>query len=165
MSTRNEQFLTLYKTHRHAHQMAFYIARRDEFEKAQRASVTLTSALLALTTIASLLASLMLKPKPLWTILSVAFPAFSTALSAYTELYAFDRQAKLYRDTLNPLRRAEADAPDLEQGLTDAEYSEKLAVYVNNVEGIFRREQGQWGQLISSIKPVEPQKKPDGKKQ
>ena len=90
--------------------------------------------------------------------LAVIFPGLSTALSAYDGLYAFERQAKLYRDAANAVHRARADAPDLKQGLTETDYRRALSAYVYEVESIFRQEQGQWGQLINEIKPAEPPK-------
>jgi hypothetical protein len=94
--------------------------------------------------------------KTLWAVLAVVFPALFTALSAYNGLYAFERQAKLYHDAANALLRARADAPDLKPGITGADYRQALSAYVNKVESILRREQGQWGQLTSEIEPIEP---------
>lgn len=94
--------------------------------------------------------------KALWAVLAVVFPALSTALSAYNGLYTFERQAKLYRDAANMMLHARADAPDLKPEITEAGYRQALSAYVNKVEGILRREQGQWGQLISEIEPLEP---------
>jgi hypothetical protein len=55
------------------------------------------------------------------------------------------------------LGEAEAIGYDVEHA-TSAEAEAELAAYVNHVEEIFRKEQGQWGQLISEIKPVESPK-------
>jgi hypothetical protein len=90
-------------------------------------------------------------------VLAVSLPAISAALTAYNGLYSFESQSKLYRDALNALGEAEAIGYDAEQA-TDTEAEAEITAYVNQVEEIFRKEQGQWGQLISEIKPVEPQK-------
>jgi len=65
---------------------------------------------------------------------------------------------KLYKDASRGLHRAEADAYGLRKSADEADYLKKIEAYVNQVEGIFRKEQGQWGQLISEIKPAEPPK-------
>jgi hypothetical protein len=85
-------------------------------------------------------------------ILAAILPAFSTALAAYAALYAFDRHTKLYTDAARSLRRMEA--PDLKRATT-SEASELIALYVDQVEQVFRTEQGQWGQLASEAQPSE----------
>jgi ABC-type transport system involved in cytochrome bd biosynthesis fused ATPase/permease subunit len=157
MSERNEQFLALYQQYRFEDQRGWYERRRAEFEAAYGQVITLTGLLMVLAGTAGTLAAADVGgSKTLWAVLAVVFPVLSTALSAYNGLYAFERQAKLYRDAANMMHRAQADAPDLTQGITEAGYRRALSVYVNKVEGILRKEQGQWGQLISEIEPIEP---------
>jgi hypothetical protein len=88
----------------------------------------------------------------LWSILAVAFPTLSTALSAYNAVYSFERQGKIYGDAADALLRARADSPDLKPPLNDAAFEKAL---VEQVEQILRNEQAQWGQLIGEIKPAE----------
>ena len=92
----------------------------------------------------------------LWSILAVAFPAFSTALAAYNGLYAFERQAKLYGDTANALLRADADSPDPMVAVDDEVFAAAVIAHVQQVEQILGGEQAQWGQLVGEIKPVAP---------
>jgi ABC-type transport system involved in cytochrome bd biosynthesis fused ATPase/permease subunit len=157
MSERNEQFLALYQQYRFEDQRGWYERRRAEFEAAYSQVINLTGLLMVLTgTAAALAAADVGGLKNLWAVLAVVFPVLSTALSAYNGLYAFERQAKLYRDAANMMLRARADAPDLKPEITEAGYRHALSAYVNKVEGILRTEQGQWGQLISEIEPFEP---------
>ena len=159
MSERDERFLYLYQKYRREDQENFYEDRQAEFEAARNEVITLNVLIMGLAAVASFLASINAGGlKPLWAVLAVIFPGLSTALSAYDGLYAFERQAKLYRDAANAVHRARADAPDLKQGLTETDYRRTLSAYVNEVESIFRQEQGQWGQLINEIKPAEPPK-------
>ncbi len=93
--------------------------------------------------------------KWVWSILAVAFPAISTALSAYNAFYAFERQAKIYGDAANALLHARADSPDLKPSMDDAAFEKALGAHVEQVELILRNEQAQWGQLVGEIKPAE----------
>lgn len=157
MSERDEQFLDLYQQYRFEDQRGWYKSRRAEFEAAYSEVITLIGLLMVLAaTVAALAVANVGELKTLWAVLAVVFPALSTALSAYNGLYAFERQAKLYRDAANMMHHARADAPDLKSGITEAGYRRALSAYVNKVEGILRKEQGQWGQLISEIEPIEP---------
>jgi ABC-type transport system involved in cytochrome bd biosynthesis fused ATPase/permease subunit len=157
MSERDERFLDLYQQYRFEDQRGWYERRHAEFEVAYDQVITLTGLLMVLAGIAGALAAADVGgPKTLWAVLAVIFPALSTALSAYNGLYAFERQAKLYRDAANMMHRARAEAPDLKPEITEAGYRHVLSAYVNKVEGILRTEQGQWGQLISEIEPIEP---------
>ena len=157
MNDQQKQFLSLYRDFRHKDQAKFYRMRSEEFEKAHSQAVYVAAALMALTAIISYLtAANMIEAK--WaTVLAVSLPAISAALTAYNGLYSFESQSKLYRDALDALGQAEVIGYDAEQA-TDADADAELAAYVNQVEEIFRKEQGQWGQLISEIKPVEQSK-------
>ncbi|HZS03981.1 MAG TPA: SLATT domain-containing protein [Blastocatellia bacterium] len=163
MTERDKQFLTLYQTHRYEDQKRWYDQREQEFESAHRQGVILTVSLLALTAIVSVMPDGWLWSKQVWTVLGVVLPALSTALSAYTALYAFKQQARLYQDASRALHRTEAADPNLSPASGDAAYHRQLVTYVAQVEDIFRKEQGQWGQLINEIKRLEPpaEKKPE----
>jgi len=151
VSDQQKQFLALYRACRHKDQASFYRVRSEEFEKARNQAIYVAAALMALTAITSLTAADIVGPK--WAaVLGVFLPALSAALTAYNSLYSFEPQSKLYRDALNALEEAEGIGYDAEQA-TGAEAEVKIAAYVNQVEEIFRKEQGQWGQLISEVKP------------
>ena len=155
MTERDQRFLALYRKHRFEDQRAFYDSRRREFKTARDQVLWLTTVFMVLTAAVAALASANVGGlKSLWSILAVAFPALSTALSAYNALYAFERQAKIYGDAANALLRARADSPDLKPPMDDAAFQEALRAHVEQVEQILRNEQSQWGQLIGEIKPV-----------
>jgi hypothetical protein len=160
VNEQQKQFLDLYLAYRHKDQARFYEKRSEEFETANNQAIYLAAVLMALTAIASYLTTANLfeqKWAPALAVLGVLLPALSAALTAYNSLYSFESQSKLYRDALNALREAEAIGYDAGQSTGD-EAEAKLEVYVNQVEEIFRKEQGQWGQLISEIKTGEAPK-------
>ena len=157
MTERDQQFFTLYQRYRFQDQRAFYDGRRREFETARDEGLWLTTVFMVLTAAVAALASANLGGlRSLWSILAVAFPAVSTALSAYNALYAFERQAKIYGDAANALLRARADSPDLKPPMDDSAFEQALVAHVEQVEQILGNEQAQWGQLIGEINPVEP---------
>ena len=156
MTDRDARFLSLYRSYRHEDQQTFYVNRAAEYEGAHEQTVTLTALLMAASTIVGALAAGDVgEMRGFWSVLAVAFPTLSSALAAYDRLYAFDQQAKLYRDAALSLIRARADAPDIgPEPVGGVEYDRALSAYVNEVEGVFHREQGQWGQLISDLQPA-----------
>jgi hypothetical protein len=175
MSDRNKQFMSLYQTYRYEHQRNFYDERSKEFKSAHRQIILLTGLIMFFTAVTATLTAAIDAPdlKPVLAVLAVVFPALSTALAAYSQLFAFEQQSKLYQDAERALHRALADAPDIKQGISADEYDSAVGVYVNEIEEIFRKEQGQWGQLASEIKTIQqvteksqpPGKETSGKKE
>lgn len=169
MADRDDQFLSLYQECRFKDQQNWYKNRQAEFETAHSQAITLTTWLMFFASVTSTLAAAsgLVGWKQGWAVLAVVFPVLSTAISAYNELYAFERQANLYKDAANALLAARADMPDPKVRLTDDRAP--LITYVNQVEDVFRREQGQWGQLMADLKlfekPLEAPKKLNDKSQ
>jgi len=96
-----------------------------------------------------------LEKKLFFLLLAAICPIFSSALAAYSTLYGFEHQAKLYQDTVNNLLGARTLAPVPEQNLTGTQFTRLLNDYVLEVEKTFQKEQGQWGQLAEHMKPPE----------
>ena len=120
MTARDQQFFALYRQHRVEDQRGFYDSRRREFRAAQDESVWLVAVLMVFTAAAAAFGTANVGGlERLWSVLQVAFPALGTALAAYTGLYAFERQAKIYGDAANNLLRVRADAPDVRPLLDD----------------------------------------------
>ena len=156
MNNRHEQFLSLYQSCRHKDQDRFYKDRHAEFERARRQAIITAGVLMFLTAMVSILTTTdLFWPKWVWAVLGVFFPALSTALTAYNSTFAFEQQSKIYQDAIHALRSAETDY-GLQQAANEADYLKRLEAYVNKVEEILRKEQGQWGQLISEIKVAGP---------
>jgi hypothetical protein len=160
MTERDRRFMELYRKYRFDDQRLFYDDRRSEFEAARDESGWLMSLLMILTGAASALAS---APDLgglgwLWSVLAITFPALATALAAFTNLYAFERQGKIYGDAANSLLYARGDAPELHPPMDDSAFHQAMGAHVQQVEQILRTEQAQWGQLIGEIKPVSPSK-------
>jgi SMODS and SLOG-associating 2TM effector domain 1 len=151
VSDRTQELLDLYEDHRVDDQLRFYRDRGRLFDRASAQGAVVAASLLGLTAAVSALAGASTGHTQLWAALAAILPALATALAAYNALYAFDQQAKLYDDAVRSLLAARRARPDL-QSLED-EQARTAAVrdYVTKVESVLRTEQGQWGQLTSSI--------------
>lgn len=151
MADRDQHVLELYKEHRIRGQVdGFYKPRSDEYRTAYRQSLLIKGVLLALGAVAGLFAGINLAgERAVWSVLAAAFPALSTALIAYDGLFLFDRLAKIYGDVVGSVSV-------VRQPSGDGVQSAAVGDYVNTVEAIFLREQGQWGQLTGDIELQAP---------
>lgn len=157
MSMREQQFLKCYQEYRYNNQRDWYRSRIEEFESARNEAVVLISILIGCAGISSVLATAnVLGWRAAWVLLAIIFPALATALAAYERLYAFDRQAKIYRDAVQRLPRALEYKPDAPEGMSPDDYSKATITFVLEVENISRTENGQWGQLINETRTDEP---------
>ncbi len=156
MNSRDEDFLRCYEKYRYEDQHGFYESRIKQFEAARSQAIFLTSILIGCTGITSVLAAAdVLHLKTLWVILSIVFPALGTAFAAYDRLYAFEQQTKLYKDARRALD-AHRYRPIGKASLSESEFRAAVSDHVQEVEGVLRSEQGQWGQLISQVPAAEP---------
>jgi hypothetical protein len=152
MKPEQEQFLKLYLKARHEHQDVYYSVRAEEYESAHNQAVLATTILTILALVASVLAaSNVAGLQAYWGIAGVIFPALATAFIAYDSLYAFERQSKLFNDSAQALGIAYGDNPLNLKTLKAEKYPAVISDYVNEVESIFKAEQGQWSQLIGDI--------------
>ena len=144
MSARAQQFLELYREARVEDQRKYYLRTAQEFEAAHRQLLLTSSLVFGVSAAIALVAGLDVPGKLVWAILAAVLPAITTALAAYEGLYAFIRVSKLYTDAARNLRLVEA--PNLSES---ADEQVAVAAYVAQIEEIFKRERGQWGQLAA----------------
>ncbi len=159
MSQRDDrQFQELYHKHRYEHQLDFYKKRQGEFTKAQTQAIVISIGLMFLVFLAGAFESVDVPWLKLTCLLAAAIcPVLSTAVAAYSALYAFEQQAKLYQDTIINLQRARVLLPDVDvkQGQSETALGTQMDKFVDEVENTFLVEQGQWGQLAKKMKPSE----------
>jgi len=150
------QLLELYQKHRYEDQITFYRKRRKEFTKAETQATFISFGLIALTALGGALQAVDVVWLKYASLLAAAIcPVLFTALAAYRTLYGFEEQAKLYQDTIHNLELSADIISDESEGLSEAEFVESLKKYIDDVEGVFLTEQGQWGQLAKDLKPPE----------
>jgi hypothetical protein len=139
MADRGEEFTQTYRAHRLADQRNWYAARRTEFAQAERQGARVTSALLWLSAVAGALAALdLVWSATAWGVVGAGLAAGGSAVVAYRNLFAFDQVAKLYADAERSLDLLAASGED-------------GTALAQSAEGVMRREQGQWGQLVADL--------------
>jgi conflict system pore-forming effector with SLATT domain len=144
VTSRAQQVLDLYRGARVEDQLGYYEQRRSLFERAHGELLVLSAVLLGATSTVSGLAGVNISGKLVWAILAAVLPALSTLLAAYSGLFGFDRNAKLYADASRNL--ALLDQPGAGD---EAPGDDAVAGYVQQAEDVFQKEQSQWGQLAS----------------
>jgi hypothetical protein len=144
------QLLLFYREHRIADQLGFYTSRNTLFDRAASQAVALAAVVLGFATAASALAGTDVGPIWLWSVLATVLPAMSTALAAYSTLYAFEQQSKIYGDAVRAVRAAARPVTDAQPSAPHSPAQDVTDV-VKRVEAVFRQEQAQWGQLTSQI--------------
>ncbi|HLV98997.1 MAG TPA: DUF4231 domain-containing protein [Ktedonobacterales bacterium] len=141
-----QDFWQLYYRYRYEDQIKFYEDRTKEFKKAQSEATILTIILMTAASVVSLFGSAdLLQFSTGWAVLAVFFPVLATALATYQSVYAFERQAKLYEDASGVLNSVQM--PPTPGGSPDVSIQD----YVEQIEYVFKMEQGQWGQLVGQI--------------
>lgn len=148
--TRAERFLALYGEHRLQDQRAYYHQRREEFERAQQQANLAAGLLMVLAAASAAAAGANATPRILWVVLAAILPATAGLGQMMQRLFAYERLAKLYEDAARAL--ADVGAAPIVDGPDDDEMARRVGAYVDKVETILRKEQGQWGQLVAELK-------------
>jgi hypothetical protein len=152
MSQRSLELLEFYRRHRIDDQLAFYTRRRELFERATDQALAISAVLLAFSSAVSVFAFTAARGSAeVWSIVGIILPAMSIALAAYTALYAFEQQSKIYGDAARAIRAASRTKPGSSTDLGGRSSDENVAELVRRVEDVLRQEQAQWGQLTSQI--------------
>jgi SMODS and SLOG-associating 2TM effector domain 1 len=139
MTARASQLAELYESHRRRHQLDYYERTRAEYARAGSQLALVSGVLVIIGAAAGALAALDVAGwRTEWGLVAAIAPALGTALAAYDGLYGFDRNSKLYKDAVDALSTLPAP-PSSDPAVVTA--------WCEQVEGVLRREQAQWGQL------------------
>lgn len=149
MSDRADELSSFYREHRIVDQLNFYTHRRTQFDRAAGQAMALSAILLGFATAAGALAGTAVGQTWLWSILATILPAAATSVGAYSILYAFEHQSKLYADAVRAVRAAARPVAHTDPQTRPAAVDP--AELVKRVEAALRQEQAQWGQLTSQI--------------
>jgi hypothetical protein len=135
------EFLTyIYRERRLQKQVGWYRTRKREFEYNSDFAMLVSAVLVSTTGIFGGLAGL--TNNPILFIIPTALPALAAALAAFHQVYGWDRQRRVYDDTIAQLRGA---AVNISQG----EGATRKANFLNAIqksEEVFAAESDQWGQ-------------------
>jgi len=150
----DRQFLELYRKHRYEDQVTFYQKREKAFTEAQKQATFISTSLMLLTALAGALEAIEVPwLRFVFMFIAAIAPVFYTSFTSYYALYAFDRQARLYRDTLTKLRYTRALMPDVTPEVSEREFTNQLNKYIDEVERVLRVEQEQWEELATRMRP------------
>jgi hypothetical protein len=139
----------LYVTHRIRAQRTYYHDRGTEYRKAHDQAAVVRNLLLFGAGIAGVIGQITSgTQRAAWAIVGAVLAALAGAITGYDALMRFDQLGKVYADIEASLRRAEIE-------WDTAGPVGNLGAQVEHVEEILTRENGQWGQLLStSATPV-----------
>jgi hypothetical protein len=155
MTSREEQFLALYRARRFDDQRSWYEARVDEYGRANDQVITVTGVALFGASAAGLAAASDLAGFRVgWAVIAAGMAALATLVDSYGQLIGYDQNAKVYRDALAALGTLHKDAPWLAgEGVA----ATSTADFVTMAEAVLQREISQWGQLApQTTGPSEP---------
>jgi hypothetical protein len=86
--------------------------------------------------------------RPELALLSAVLPAFAALLASFRQLYGWERQSNIYRDSLLGLERVRLIAPDNDR-VRVADLQDIFPKLVTSSESVFHGEVSQWGQFVS----------------
>lgn len=146
LDARSAELLTrIYLSCRIDYQLLYYRAKTTDYE----ANADLMFRLGALVmTISSLLAALatLSDARPEVRLATALLPALAALIASFRQLYQWDRQAALYRDTVLGLERARLLLPD-QDALDDRTALDIYPQLVERSESVFQGEVNQWGKI------------------
>lgn len=146
LDNRTAEVLTrVYVARRLDYQYDYYRRKMRDFESNSNRAFQAGALIM---TVTSLLAALGTGDSaPGWLRLSIAIlPALAALVASFRQLYQWDRQAQLYKDTTLGLQRASLALPDLDQ----VDSRTAIRVFpdlVARTEKVFEDEVNQWGQI------------------
>src|SRR5581483_10439564 len=98
-----QEFFHLYRRYRFEDQRQYYHARAEELERSIRQAQSLTTALMTIVIVANAIETISPWLRVVGSILAALCPILASALTSYTELYAFEAESKLYGEAASQL--------------------------------------------------------------
>lgn len=135
-------FRRLYRELRIRDQHAYYVKRRDEYERAHRQAVIVRNVLLMIAGVCAVAGQAVEgAARAGWSVGAAVLGGLAAAVIGYESLVGFSRLSNLYADVARNLAEAELDWDDTGS-------SADVAAEMHRVEEALRAENGQWGQLV-----------------
>jgi hypothetical protein len=149
MTDHMTEFHALYGQLRIADQKQYYLDRRDEYRRAHQQAILLRNVLLVAATLVGVAGQFTEGfARAELSIAAAVCAGLAGVVTAFGALVGFPRLSKLYADAWANLAEAEIDWEALDP-------HGDVAEGLDRVEEIFRKENGQWGQLIVQAKATE----------
>lgn len=143
----------MYLARRLDYQISFYQSRIREFDKNADMMFRWGAFVMALS---SLIAAINLGADeggiaPFLRLLTALLPALAALIASFQQLYQWERQAGIYRDSILGLEEARLIVPDLDE-LTPEKSLNVYDALIERAEQVFRAEVNQWGQITRDEK-------------
>lgn len=139
MNDRDRDFRRLYAELRIRDQQSYLRSRVAEYGSASRQAAVIRNVLLLAAALGGCAGQFTQgSGRAIWAVTSAVLAVLAAALTAYEAFFGFAQQEKRYGDAADNLDEAALDWDEPGGDLT---------AEVERVEGIFRSETGQWGQL------------------
>lgn len=139
---RDADFRRLYRELRIRDQHAYYVRRRDEYERAHRQAVIVRNLALMIAGVCGVAGQAVEgTARAGWSVGAAVLGGLAAAVIGYEALIGFSRLSKLYGDVARNLAEAELDWDDTSPPAD-------IAAEMHRVEEVLRSENGQWGQLV-----------------
>lgn len=153
--------LKFYIDKRIRYQISFYEARIRENQRNSDFTFNLGTAIMTLSSLLATISATVTSSESslvnIFPIFSAVLPALAALLAAFRQLYGWERQILIYRDSLLGLERARLLMPDDDR----VSRTDLMAVFpklVATAETVFNSEASQWGQFVLR-KPDEDEQK------
>jgi hypothetical protein len=142
----------MYLARRLDYQISFYQSRIREFDKNADMMFRWGAAVMALS---SLIAAINLGAEggiaPFLRLLTALLPTLAALIASFQQLYQWERQAGIYRDSILGLEEARLIVPDLDE-LTPERSLDVYDALIERAEQVFQAEVNQWGQITRGEK-------------
>lgn len=142
----------LYWERRIHYQLGYYQKKVRDFEDNVDNAFLLGAILMSLASFLAALGVIVQSISSLSALLALAtamIPAVASYITSFRQLYNWDRQLTIYRDTQLNLERSKMLLPDLDS-LTPEDSHKIFPQLVQEVEGVLEKEAAQWGQVATS---------------
>lgn len=143
--------LKFYVDKRIRYQISFYEARIRENQRNSDFTFNLGTAIMTLSSLLATISATVTASESslvnIFPIFSAVLPALAALLAAFRQLYGWERQILIYRDSLLGLERARLLMPDDDR----VSRTDLMAIFpklVASAETVFNGEASQWGQFV-----------------
>lgn len=141
-----EVLTRIYVARRLDYQLSYYKAKMLEYERSSDRAFRLGALIMSITSLLAALGTQNNEASAGLRLLTAILPALAALVASFRQLYQWDRQAQLFRDTILGLQRASLTLPDLDQVDTTTA-ARVFPSLVKEAETVFEDEVNQWGQI------------------
>jgi len=141
----SEVLTRVYVARRLNYQLEYYQSKMAQYQNHEDNAFRLNAIIMTLTSLFAALGTQPTSPQVL-RLLTAVLPAFAALVAGFRQLYQWDRQSQLFKDSVLGLQRASLVLPDPDQ--VDKQTAARVyPTLVETTEKVFEDEVSQWGQI------------------